>query len=95
MAIEESGLRLVLGMEPEESWLPPEHVRIIDWTVTATKPFTPGVHPEYEITFFSKPQGVDGPVNRYTETMQFEFTQNFESAVPVNMISSKLITRAS
>lgn len=87
MEIEEAELKLPPGTEPDEDWLPPEHVRITDWIVTERQGLKPGAQFDYDVTFFSMPNGDNGPMCSYTQSMRFEFCHHVESAVPTNMIS--------
>lgn len=56
MEIEEAACDLPPGGQPEDDWLPPEHVPICDSLVDA-KPTPPGGILTYEVTFFSRPRG--------------------------------------
>jgi hypothetical protein len=87
--IEEAGCGLLPGVRPDEDWLPPEHVRICDFLVDV-RPTSQGQSPIYDVTFFSRPQGVDGPLASVTEQMRLESSQPVEAAVPTNMFGRML-----
>lgn len=69
METEEASCGRPLGVQPEDEWLPPEHVRVGDFLVDG-KPTPPGEIPIYQVTFFSRPQGSDGPLKSVTENMR-------------------------
>ncbi|KAJ5225909.1 hypothetical protein N7468_007134 [Penicillium chermesinum] len=87
MELEEDHLNLPPGAVPREDWLPPEHVRIHDFKVVSV-PGPPGWPPGYEVTFWSKPQGLHKPWLSLTENMQLGFPSG-SGTVPYNMISRK------
>lgn len=87
MELEENHLNLPPGAVPREDWLPPENVRIHDFKVVLI-PGTPEWQTGYEVTFWSKPQGLDKPWLSLTENMQLG-TPSGSGAVPYNMISRK------
>lgn len=87
MELEEDHLNLPPGATPKDDWLPPENVRIHDFKVVLV-PGSPGWHPSYEVTFWSKPRGLDKPWLSLTENMQLG-TPSGNGVVPYNMISRK------
>lgn len=89
MEIEEEGCGLLPGVRPDDDWLPPEHVRICDFLVEVRRACL-GEIPLYEVTFFSRPQGIDGPVSSVTELMRLESSQPVDAAVPTNMFGRRL-----
>ncbi|CEO60880.1 hypothetical protein PMG11_05365 [Penicillium brasilianum] len=89
MEIEEAGCGLLPGVRPDDDWLPPEDVRICDFLVDS-RPTPRGQSSIYDVTFFSRPQGVDGPLASVTEQMRLESSQPVEAAVPKNMIGGIL-----
>lgn len=86
MEIEEAHLDLGPDIVPGEDVLPPEHVRIHDFSVVA-QPARAGEPPTYAVTFASKPWGPDGPWRYATEIMHLENAQPGRAAVPVSMIT--------
>ncbi|KAJ5125909.1 hypothetical protein N7526_008086 [Penicillium atrosanguineum] len=93
MEIEEAHLRLPKGQSPEDDVLPPERVRIHNFTV-ATQPVQPekldeSEDPVFAVTFWCKPWGLDSPWGLITENMQFKSSQRGDAAVPVNLVSNK------
>jgi hypothetical protein len=92
MEIEEASCGLPPGVWPDDDWLPPEHVRICDFLVDM-KPTPPGEIPIYEVTFFSRPQGIGGPLSSVTERMRLESSQAVQAAVPTNMFGRRLERR--
>ncbi|KAJ5594603.1 uncharacterized protein N7459_000811 [Penicillium hispanicum] len=88
MEIEEACLGLPAGEVPDENWLPPEHVRIHDFIVN--KKSGPHGKALYSVSFFMKPQGLDGPLACYTEEIQLPSSQPVEAALPINMIGRRL-----
>jgi hypothetical protein len=89
MEIEEASCGLPSGVQPDDDWLPPEHVRICDFLVYG-KATPPGGTPVYKVTFFSRPQGSDGPLRSVTEEMRLESSQTVQAAVPTNMFGRRL-----
>lgn len=89
MNIEEEHLGLEFGSEPDEYWLPPENVRIHDFMVTPQPTSSIGP-PGHAVTFWSKPEGLDGPWSRRIEIIHLESSQPVEAAIPTNMIGRKL-----
>lgn len=89
MEIEEAGCGLLPGVRPDDDWLPPEHVRIYDFLVDVL-PTPHGETPIYEVTFLSRPHGIDGPLASVTEQMRLESLQPVEAAVPTNMFGRRL-----
>jgi hypothetical protein len=89
MEIEEESCGLPMGVQPEDDWLPAEHVRICDFLVDG-KPTPPGEIAVYEVTFFSRPQGREGPLRSVTENMRLESSQTVQAAVPTNMFGRRL-----
>ncbi|KAJ5278887.1 hypothetical protein N7478_004259 [Penicillium angulare] len=81
---EEEHLSLPLKWETDETCLPPEHVRIHNFTVEAQSNTLNGC-PVYAVSFWSKPHGLDGPWNCSTETMCLESTQAVEADIPFNL----------
>lgn len=92
MEIEEAYLRLPNGQIPEDNVLPPERVRIHNFTV-APQPVQSEMldefDPVYAVTFWCKPWGLDGPWGMITENMQLESSQRGEAALPVNLVANK------
>lgn len=89
MNIEEEHLGLESGSEPDEYWLPPENVRIHDFMVTP-QPTSSRGPPVHAVTFWSKPEGSDGPWSSRIEMIHLESSQPVEAAIPTNMIGRKL-----
>ena len=92
MEIEEESCGLALGVRPDDDWVPPEHVRICDFLVDVGC-VPPGEIPVYQVTFFSRPHGVGGPLSSVTEEMRLESSQGVEAAVPTNMFGRRLERR--
>ncbi|KAJ6127196.1 hypothetical protein N7523_002808 [Penicillium sp. IBT 18751x] len=93
MEIEEAYLRLPKDQSPANNILPPEHVRIHNFTV-ATLPLQPekldeSEDPVHAVNFWCKPWGLDGPWGLITEHLQLKSSQRGAAAVPVNLASSK------
>lgn len=94
MEIEEAHLRISLDEIVQQDLLPPEHSRIHDFTVTAlSSSRKPAV---YAVSFWSKPQGLDGPSSCVTEYMQLGDSQLDDTSIPRSLIPatpSSLITQ--
>lgn len=89
MEIEEASFGLPPGVRPEDDWFPPEHVQICDFLVDG-KSTPPGEIAVYEVTFFSRPQGSEGPLRTITEEMRLKSSQNVQAALPTNMFGRRL-----
>jgi hypothetical protein len=92
MEIEEESCGLAPGVRPDDDWVPPEHVRICDFLVDV-RYAPPGEIPIYQVTFFSRPQGIGGPLSSVTEEMRLESSQAVEAAVPTNMFGRRMERR--
>lgn len=88
MELEEAHLNLVPGTVPEEDVLPPEHLRVHDFSV-AVQSAVPRDSPVCAVTFMSKPWGRNGPWKYASEIMRLETSQPGEAAVPTSMITRK------
>lgn len=87
MELEEAHFDLKPNEIPPDDLLPPEHVRIHHFSVAEV---TPSDRQNYAVTFWFKPQGLDGPWHSVTEQMKIGSSRSNSSAVPMNLLSHYL-----
>jgi hypothetical protein len=87
MAIEEECLELPPDAVPDDSILPPEHVRVHDF-FCIPQPGIAGDSSRYGVTFMTKPEGIHGPWHFTTEYMSLP-TVGVGDMAPSNLISCR------
>lgn len=87
MELEEAHLGLQLGEIPPDDLFLPEHVRIHHFSVAPT---AAGDERTYAVSFWSKPQGLDGPWHSVVENIQLGSYRSDRSAIPMNLLSHYL-----
>lgn len=75
--------------EPDDDWLPPEESRIHDFEVAAEPRILKGSI-MHAVTFWSKPQGPDGPWHSSTELMILESSHATNYSIPSNFLGRRV-----
>lgn len=88
MEIEEAGSKGLLDEGASDQILPPENRRVHHFSVAIQTPeSSTAFSTKYAVTFWSKPDGIDGPWQKVTEPLQPGLSETEESTIPVNLIN--------